>query len=134
MVLHAISKAGLTGVVSAVSTRLMFGANKGLPINFLGNYKMNGRVPLWAVSLVLGAVASVGSDLFHGQVLSHVPLKRKFRDQASLVIGAVMTGGMLSAAMYVANPNLLQEVGLFKTMIVGGGSEVAGSFINDIIF
>ena len=70
---------------------------------------------------VAGAVASLASDYIHTFVKNEIPLRQKAADEASLIIGGLVSAGTFSAALYCD--------GLSSAVIVSVGAELASSFL-----
>ena len=60
-------------------------------------------LPAWAVAGVLGGVSSLASDGLHQFIKKEVPINAKASDEASLVLGALLSGGFFAGTLYLAN-------------------------------
>ena len=88
---------------------------------------VDSAVPVWALSIGLGICGSLVADGTHNFVRGQVHLSRKYRDEASMVVGALMSAGLYTGGLYLCNPQLPFEYGMWNAMAVGGGAEIASA-------
>ena len=127
-----LTKAGLQGgLVSLASCYYIF---RGTSIRNLRITTLGSKAPLWLATFGLGSVGSLASDGLHQLVKDEVPVGSKSADQASLIIGSLVSAGVLTAGLYLLNKNALKEYGLWNAVMVGGLSELGASFGTNLIY
>ena len=128
-IVKALLQGGLTSLASVYYVLNTSNENIYIRIPML-----NRTLPVWAVAGALGTISSFASDGMHKFIKKEIPINAKAQDEASLVLGALMSGGLFAGALYLTNPSALQEYGLINALAVGGGSELASSFITNMIY
>lgn len=91
-------------------------------------------IPISVFMAVLGAISSVGSDLIHTYVKKEMPISAKTQEQSSMILGALLGGGVFTLGLYLTNGDAIKEYGLFNSLLVGGASDIASSFGTNMIF
>lgn len=126
------TKAGIQGgLVSLASCYYIF---RGTGIRNLKVASMNSKMPMWLATFGLGAVGSLASDGIHQLVKDEIPIGSKAQDEASLIIGSLVSAGVLTAGLYLINKRALSEYGLWNSVLVGGLSEIGSSFGTNLIY
>ena len=123
-----LPKAIVHAACASAGTVFLVGANSYARLPYLGT-----SAPLWLVSFGAGALASLSSDAVHTFVKDEIHLKQKAQDEASLFLGAVLSGLFFYGSFYLTGPDLANEVGYIKSFAVGAGSEIAASFLANMI-
>lgn len=122
----ALAQGGLTACGSAY---LIPGAQVRLP--YLGT-----SLPLWGLSLGVGIAGSILADAAHSFVVKDTHFSKKHKDEASLFLGAMLSGGLFVGGLYLANHMLPGEYGLAKAFAVGAAAELTAAvgvgFVNDM--
>ena len=85
------------------------------------------------VAFAGGALASLASDAVHSFVKDEIHLKQKAQDEASLFLGTVLSGLFYYGSFYLTGPDLASQLGYFKCFAVGAGSEIAASFLANVL-
>ena len=122
MFMEAIEKAGINGILAGGATAYLFGT-KSTVANLFGNRQMS--FPLFAG--IVGAGGSLLGDATHLTIQEAIPVSQKFNDQASVVSGLAINGGLFAGMLYLYQPEILRDVGFLKAFGIGAGAEVAGS-------
>ena len=125
--LGTAEKAGIQGAVTGAATCLYYGMNAVARVPFIGDTK------LCYVAACVGVATSVADDLIHKFVKEEVQISKKAEDEASMVIGAGAGAAMYHLSLTAINPALAKDTGLLMNACIGGGSELAGSFIYNLI-
>ena len=124
---HVFEKALIQGAVTGGMTGLYYGIRAIARVPYFGDVK------LMYVATVIGGLTSVANDYIHKFVKDEVHIARKAEDQASMVIGTGVGAAMYHLSLTAINPSLARDTGLLMNACVGGGSEIAGSFIYNLI-
>lgn len=123
-----IEKGALFGGASIAATYIGFGQISGsVFLPYIG------AVPFVAFTFGIGVVTSLAVDVIHSFVIEEVAISHKAQDQASMVLGAVSGAAVMTGALYLIAPSLLDDYGLMTAAMIVGGSELAGSFIYNLI-
>lgn len=112
----ALYKAGLTAGVAGIASMFLFNDGR---INVMGTY-----MPV-AVPVALGAATgSLVGDLAHSYIIPHIPVAQKYQaiESAAVSVGAAGAGTYLAA-------NLFQNANPLVMVAVGGGSYIAGEYL-----
>ena len=125
--LHLLEKAAIQGAVTGCATALYYGTNAIATIPFVEEIK------LIYVAFGVGAITSLANDYVHKFVKDDIQIKHKASDQASMLLGAGLGAGIYHLSLSALNPALSRDTGLYMNAAIGGGSEVAGSFIYNLI-
>ena len=128
-IVKALLQGGLTSLASVYYVLNTSNENMYIRISLL-----NRTLPVWAVAGALGSVSSLASDGLHKFVKKEVPINSKAQDEASMVLGALLSGGLFAGALYLTNASALQEYGMINAIGVGAGSEIASSFITNMLY
>ena len=125
--MHVVEKAAVQAIITGGATGLYYGMNALARVPYFGDTK------LMYVATVVGGVTSLANDLIHKFVKEEVHIARKAEDQASMVIGAGVGAAMYHLALTGLNPALAGDTGLLMNACIGGGSEIGGSFVYNLI-
>lgn len=119
-----IGKAASCAILSAAGGRLMFGADVQIEVPFL-----NRKYSLPVMCAGLSGTASVVADYSQGHIFPMWELSmRDERRVAAALAGA--TSGALTAGMLAGiDTRLLRDFGLANALLLGAGSEIAGSML-----
>ena len=125
--LEPIEKSAIQGAVTAIATGAYFGMRQKATIPIIG------ITNLTYVAFGVGAAASIVNDLIHKFVFEEIHISEKAQDQASMVLAAGLGAVVYNYSMCLVNPNLCRDTGILTNSIIGGGSEIAGSFLYNLI-
>ena len=125
--MNVLEKAAIQALITGGATGLYYGMNAMARIPYLGDTK------LMYVATGVGGVTSLINDLVHKFVKEEVHIARKAEDQASMVIGTGVGAAMYHLSLSIINPSLANDTGLLMNACIGGGSEIAGSFVYNLI-
>jgi hypothetical protein len=125
--MQVVEKAALQAVITGGVTALYYGMSAVARVPYCGDCK------LMYVATVVGGVTSLVNDLIHQFVKEEVHIARKAEDQASLLIGAGVGAAIYHLSLTAINPALARDTGLLMNASIGGGSEIAGSFVYNLI-
>ena len=125
--LNLLEKAAIQGLVTGGATGLYYGTNAIANIPYFNDVK------LCYVAFGVGAFTSLANDYVHKFVKDEIHVKHKAEDQASLILGAGVGAALYHLSLSVLNPALARDTGLYMNAAIGGGSEVAGSFLYNLI-
>lgn len=125
-----LPKALIHGATSSAGTVFLVGMNTYARLPYFGQ---GVSAPLWAVAFAGGVIASLASDAVHNYVKDEIHIKQKAQDEASLFLGAVLSGLFFYGSFYITGPDLANDIGYVKSFAVGAGSEIAASFIANMI-
>ena len=122
MFMEAVEKAGINGIAVGGATAYLFGS-KSTVANIFGRGKMS--FPLLAG--IVGATGSLIGDATHLTVQEAIPVSQKFNDQASVVSGLAINGGLFAGLLYLYQPAILNDMGFIQAFCIGAGAEVGAS-------
>ena len=125
--MYVVEKALIQGAITSCATGLYYGMNALANVPYVGNTK------LAYVAFAVGGVTSLANDAVHKLVKDEVHIAKKAEDQASVVLGAGVGAIMYHFALCAINPALGRDTGLAMNAAIGGGSEIAGSFVYNLI-
>ena len=125
--LYVAEKALIQGAVTGCATGLYYGINALANVPYIGNCK------LAYVAFAVGGITSLANDAVHKFVKDEVHIAKKAEDQASMVLGAGIGAVMYHFALSAINPSLARDTGMYMNAAIGGGSEVAGSFLYNLV-
>lgn len=125
--MNVVEKAAIQSLITGGATGLYYGMNAIARIPFVGKTK------LIYVATAVGGLTSLANDLVHRFVKDEVHITRKAEDQASLVIGAGVGAAIYHLSLAAINPSLAYDTGMLMNGCIGGGSEIAGAFVYNLI-
>ena len=123
-----IPKSVAQGALSAFGGYCLLG-NPRFEIPYL-----NTSAPGYLVNFLVGVASSLISDGVHSFVKKDVHISRKAQDEASLLLSSVLSGFLFNAGLYVTNTNLPGDFGMVSGFAVGAGSDIASSFVVDVLY
>ena len=123
-----LPKALVHGAVSSAATVYLTGASTAR-IDTLDGI----MVPFWAVSFAGGVISSLASDAIHTIVKDEIHLKQKAEDEASLFLGALLSGLIYYGSFYLTGPDIANDIGYVKGIAIGAASEIAASFLGNML-
>lgn len=122
MFMEAVEKSGINGLIAGVATATYFGTDPSVPPIF-----GTSRMPLYVLTGLVGAFGSLIGDGTHLLMKETIPVSKKFNDRASVITGLVVNGILFGGSLYVYQPEVLNDFGLFKAFALGATAEVGGS-------
>ena len=125
--LHPIEKAAIQGAVTGLATCAYYGMYTRAYVPYIGPTR------LCYIATGVGALTSVLNDVVHKFLKEEVPIRKKAEDYASIALGASTGAVLYHYTMFLINPTLAEDTGLFTNAAIGGGSEFAGSFIYNLL-
>ena len=128
MIFESIAKMAIMGASTAGGLMLFGNIQRGSSVEILGQ-----RIPIWAVGAVGGAVASGVSDAIHPLIQENININKKFEHNASLLMGALISGATLTGLLFAVNQDFLRVTGMTRMFLIGSGSEIAGAFVASIV-
>lgn len=112
------------GVAGGVTFGALYYISGGAQtINVFGN-----NIALWGAGLGLGVASSLTNDFVHNFVLPALPIDDKLASAAGTGVSLASGAGTTLAFAYLAQPQLLSEVGVAKLALVGAGSEILSEY------
>lgn len=118
------------GGISSLSVMWLLRGNKNIEMKGFG---MNKNIPIMYYALVVGALASIGSDTIHQYVKEEVPQDRKIEDGPSVAL-AILSATTLYGLMFACtNPAMIEEFGFGKMVGVATVSELASGYVNNML-
>ena len=124
--LHPIEKSLINAGITGLVTCMYYGYYQRAQVPYIGPAK------LCYVAGAVGGITSIANDLMHTFVKEEVPIRKKAEDQASVVLGAGVGAVMYNYTMCLVNPSLCEDTGIITNSIIGGGSEIASSFLYNL--
>ena len=122
-----LEKAVLQGGFTCLATCLYFGTTPVAVLPYVGDVK------LCYVAGGVGGLASIVNDLIHNYVLEEIPISKKAEEEMAMVV-AVGSGALVyHFGLGILNPKLAADTGLIANSCIGGGSELASSFVYNLI-
>ena len=105
----------------------------------LGNAKFDlpyfeTNAPAYLINFAIGVAGSLISDGVHSFVKKDVHVSRKAQDEASLLLSSVLSGFLFNGGLYITNAKLPADFGMVSAFAVGAGSEIASSFVVDMLY
>lgn len=128
-----IVKAVIQGILTS-TVSCYWVLNKGSRSLYVNLPLIRKPIPISVFMGVLGAISSVGSDLVHTLIKKEVPISAKTQEQSSMILGALLGGGVMTLGLYLTNGDSIREYGLINALLVGGASDIASSFATNMIF
>ena len=128
-----IVKAVIQGILTS-TVSCYWVLNKGSRSLYVNLPLIRKPIPISVFMAVLGAISSVGSDLVHTFIKKEVPISAKTQEQSSMILGALLGGGVMTLGLYLTNGDAIKEYGLLNALLVGGASDIASSFATNMIF
>ena len=125
--LQVAEKSLIQGVITGCATGLYYG------MGALANIPIVGNTKLIYVAFGVGGVTSLANDAIHKFVKDEVHIAQKAEDQASMVLGAGIGAIVYHFALSALNPALARDTGMMMNACIGGGSEIGGSFVYNLI-
>ena len=125
--MHLAEKAVIQGAITSCATGLYYGTSALARVPLVGDTK------LMYVAFGVGSITSLLNDYVHKFVKDEVHIKKKAEDQASMVLGAGIGAVAYHISLSVLNPALARDTGMYLNGAIGGGSELAGSFVYNLI-
>lgn len=122
MFMEAVEKAGINGIIAGGATAYLFGTSSKV-VNLFGR----GRMSFPLLAGIVGAGGSLVGDATHLTIQEAIPVSQKFNDQASVITGLAINGGLFAGLLYLYQPAILNDMGFIQAFAVGAGAEVAGS-------
>ena len=122
MFMQIVEKAGINGLITGAGTAMYFGSGSVVRGVF-GSRSM----PLFVLTGIAGAIGSMVGDGIHTTLNEAIPVSKKANDRMSVITGAGINGGALALLLYLYQPNILRDFGLFTAIAFGAGTEIAGS-------
>jgi hypothetical protein len=106
----------------------MWGTDAYVAVSPLGT-----AMPLWQLTFLLSAGASLLSDGVHSAVDPDASPKDKLMDNGSIVIGDLVAGLVYTYGLDLVNPSMLNEYGAKTALAVGVGSELLGAGVLSVL-
>ena len=125
--LEPVEKSAIQGAVTALATGLYYGMDQR------ANIPLVGTTNLTYIAFGVGAVASIVNDIVHKFVFEEIHVSKKAEDQASMVLAAGLGAVIYNYSLCAINPNLCRDTGIVTNSFIGGGSEIAGSLIYNLL-
>lgn len=122
MILQAIEKAGINGIVAGATTCALWGQKSAVYVPYI-----NSTAPLYALAFGVGAIGSLTGDAVHQFIKSEIHISEKAKDSASMFLGLGINGAMFAGLLYAFDPSVLRDFGVIQAFTLGAGSEFVGS-------
>jgi hypothetical protein len=123
-----IPKALLQGALLAFETRLV--DQRRIGVQVFGQV-----LPLYQITGVAAAVASLFGDIAHSFILPHISKNKRMESAESAVLNIALNAVVYQGLLYVLNPNAIQAIGMKRiwaesAISVAGADYVARNFID----
>ena len=122
MLFEAVEKAGINGILCGALTVPLFGTGAVLNAPFT-----NSTMPLWLYAFLIGSVSSGVGDVAHLAMKQDVAISEKWNNRSTLLISAGLNAALFYGSMYVFTPQVANDIGIVKSLIIAGGGELMGS-------
>ena len=123
MFMEIVEKAGVNGIVAATASALYF----GMTPQVAGILDGTKTIPLYVLAGLVGATGSVVGDGLHYGLKETVPISQKANDRLSVITGVGVNAVAFAGLLYLYQPEILADYGMYTAMVMGGASEFAGS-------
>ena len=121
MLIEAVEKAGINGLITGALTIPVFGTNAKFVFPFT-----NQLVPLYGITFLVGTLGSFAGDVVH-LIISDLPVSKKFKDTSNLVTGVAINAGLFACMLRMIGPGLAEDFGTMTALCVGGVGEFLGT-------
>lgn len=121
--LDCLEKSLFQGAAAGGVSVLLHGTTVQIDLPYI-----NQRLPLWVITSGLGVLGSFANDLIHFVVKPEVHLKQKAADQTSMILAGVVGAVSYTGGLYLLEPRLIESFGYINSLLLGAGSELAGSY------
>ena len=125
--MEMLEKAAIQAGVTCLATCVYFGTEPLAVIPYIGDVKM------CYVAAAMGGAASLGNDLIHQYVLDEIPINKKAEEEMAMIVGVASGALLYHYGLGLLNPKLAADTGIIANSCIGGGSELASSFVYNLI-
>ena len=125
--MSAVEKSIIQGLTTGLATGCYYGTGALAQVPVLGQTK------LIYVAAVVGGAASLLNDAVHNFVKEEIHISKKAEDETSMVLGAGIGAIMYNFSLSAINPTLARDTGIWLNSAIGAGSELAGSFVYNLV-
>ena len=119
---EAVEKAGINGIVCGAGSAALFGTGATLRAPFT-----NSSMPMWLFSFLLATGSSLVGDVAHLAMKENVAISEKWNNRSTLLVSAGANAALFYGAMFTLTPGVCRDVGMIRTLLLAGGSELVGS-------
>jgi hypothetical protein len=129
MLYECCQKAVVQGASASAVSAYMWGTDASAVLTPFNGATM----PLWQLTFLLSAGASLLSDGVHSAVDPDSSPKAKLMDNGSIVIGGLVAGVAYTYRLDLLNPEMLNDYGVKTALAVGVGSELLGAGVLSVL-